>query len=186
MRTAAGTSSRLTAMLAAVCLLATGCIGPSGEERMPAQRLEVHSQSFQKGGEIPRQYTCDGAGISPQLAWSGAPAETQAFAILVTDPDARDYVHWVVTDIPAVATMIDEGASGTDVGGTEGTNSGGGVGWTGPCPPSGTHRYVFSVYALDATLGLSGAPDAAAVRSALQSHVLAEGQLSGRYGRASS
>jgi Raf kinase inhibitor-like YbhB/YbcL family protein len=90
----------------------------------------------------------------------------------------------VVTDIPAVATMIDEGSSGTDVGGTEGTNSGGGVGWTGPCPPSGTHRYVFSVYALDGTLGLSGTPDATALRSALQSHVLAEGQLSARYGRA--
>jgi Raf kinase inhibitor-like YbhB/YbcL family protein len=176
-------------MLAAVCMLAAGCIGPSGEETMATQtgaKLQVRSNAFQDGDEIPQQYTCDGAGVSPQLAWSGAPAETQAFALLVTDPDARNYVHWVVTDIPAVATMIDEGASGTDVGGTEGTNSGGGVGWTGPCPPSGTHRYVFSVYALDAALGLPVTPDAAALRDALQSHVLAEGQLSGRYTRASS
>ncbi len=186
MRPATRRMLRLTAILAALCVGAAGCIGQTGEESMAAPtgaKLEVRSDAFAEGDEIPQKYTCDGADISPPLAWSGAPKETRAYAILVTDPDAQNFVHWVTTDIPSVVTSLDEGVSGTDGGGTEGSNSTGGMGWSGPCPPSGEHRYVFTVYALDGTLDLQPRADAATIRSSLQPHVLASGQLGARYAR---
>lgn len=145
--------------------------------------LDVRSDAFDEGGRIPQKYTCDGADVSPPLSWSGAPDETQAYALLVTDTDARNYVHWAVTDIPSDTTSLAEGASGTDIGGTEGVGTGGQVGWAGPCPPSGEHQYVFTVYALDARVGLEGTPDAATIRSALEHRVLSQGQLTAKYGR---
>lgn len=146
--------------------------------------LVVRSDAFDEGGRIPQKYTCDGADVSPPLSWSGAPDETQAYALLVTDPDAQNFVHWAVVDIPAVVTTLDEGSSGADAGGTEAVNSFGQVGWGGPCPPSGEHRYVYTVYALDSRIGLEERPDAATVRNALEDHVLAHGQLTASYARA--
>lgn len=145
--------------------------------------MQLRSNAFAEGGQIPEKYTCDGSEISPPLEWSGAPEETQAYALLVTDPDARDFVHWAVADIPKVLTSLGEGASGTDIGGIEGTSSAGNVGWSGPCPPSGEHRYVFDIYALNAPLGLRDVPDGAAIRRALDGHVLAQAQLTARYAR---
>ena len=103
----------------------------------------------------------------PPLAWKGAPSATQAFALLVTDPDARGFVHWVAVDMPAASRGLVEGASGTGAAGREGRNDFGRRGWGGPCPLSGTHRYVVELFSLSAPLDCSGTPSAAEVRRAL-------------------
>ncbi len=145
--------------------------------------LRLTSPVFVDGAAIPSRYTCDGANVSPPLAWSGAPDATAGFALLVTDPDARGFVHWVATDIPLTARGLVEGASGTASAGREGRNDFGRPGWGGPCPPSGTHRYVFELFALSAPLGLPGFPSAADVRRAMAGRVLAEARLTGTYRR---
>jgi Raf kinase inhibitor-like YbhB/YbcL family protein len=126
------------------------------------------SAAFAPGGAIPRQYTCDGADGSPELAWSGAPAGTAAFVLLVDDHDARDFVHWIVLDVPTtdngLAKGVDPGAATPQ----QGTNDFGKPGWGGPCPPSGTHRYRFTLTALSSPLGLGGHPGGDAVRAALK------------------
>ena len=116
------------------------------------------------------------------LAWSGAPAGTAAFALIVDDPDARGFVHWVVFDVPAEQASLAEGASG-GAGLGEGRNDFGRRGWGGPCPPSGSHRYIFELSALDAPLGLGGSPTAADVRRAMAGHVLGSARLTGTYRR---
>ena len=144
--------------------------------------LSLSSTAFRDGGSIPRQLTCDGANVSPALAWSGAPPETRAFALIVDDPDARDFVHWVAFNLGADQSSLAEGASGRG-GFGEGRNDFGRTGWGGPCPPSGTHRYVFELFALDGSLGLSGAPGAADVRRAMSGHIVASARLTGTYRR---
>jgi Raf kinase inhibitor-like YbhB/YbcL family protein len=146
--------------------------------------FRVTSPAFADGGAIPRQYTCDAADVSPPLTWSGAPAGTAAFALLVTDPDARGFVHWVALDIPASSTGLAEGATGTSAAGLEGRNDFGRAGWGGPCPPSGTHRYVFELYALSAPLELSGRPTAEQARRAMAGRVIGKATLTGTYRRA--
>ncbi|HET6381121.1 MAG TPA: YbhB/YbcL family Raf kinase inhibitor-like protein [candidate division Zixibacteria bacterium] len=143
--------------------------------------LTVSSSAFGEGGAIPSQYTCDGADTSPPLAWQGAPEGTRSFAVLVTDPDARGFVHWVLTDIPADVSELPEGQG--DAIGVPGANDFSRDGWGGPCPPSGQHRYEFRVYAVSETLGLGEGASADQLRAALQGKVLAEGVLTGVYAR---
>lgn len=138
------------------------------------------STAFAEGGAIPRRHTCDAQDVSPPLAWSGPPAGTVAFALIVDDPDARGWVHWVAYDIPASTTSLDEGATGPY---REGLTTWGSAGWRGPCPPSGTHRYVFRLWALDAELGLGGTPSADQVRAAIRSRSLGTTTLTGTYRR---
>jgi Raf kinase inhibitor-like YbhB/YbcL family protein len=142
--------------------------------------LVLSSDAFREGGAIPRRHTCQGEDLSPPLAWSGTPDGTAALAIIVDDPDARGWVHWVAYDIPADGGRLAEGASG---GGPfrEGETTWGTVGWRGPCPPSGTHRYVFSLLALDEPLGDAGPLTAEELRSRARGHVLAEARLTGTY-----
>lgn len=144
--------------------------------------LKVASHAFADSGSIPARYTCDGADVSPDLSWSGAPSNAVAFALIVDDPDARGFVHWVAFDIPGQLGSLSEGASGGG-GFGEGRNDFGRSGWGGPCPPSGSHRYVFEVFALDRTLQLGGTPSAAEVRRAMSGHVLGSGRLVGTYRR---
>jgi Raf kinase inhibitor-like YbhB/YbcL family protein len=144
--------------------------------------ITVSSEAFAEGAAIPDRHTCDGDDVSPPLSWSGAPAETGAYLVIVDDPDARSFIHWVATDIPANVSELPEGASGREAG-SEGENDFGRLGWGGPCPPSGTHRYVFTVYALAEPLGLIGTFDAAAARRAMEGRVLAQGRLIGTYRR---
>jgi hypothetical protein len=141
------------------------------------------SSAFADGAAIPRTYTCDAADVSPPLAWTGAPAGTAAYALLVTDPDARGFVHWVAVDIPGSATGLSEGATGTAAAGLEGRSDFGRAGWGGPCPPSGTHRYVFELFALPAPLGLGGRPTADDVRRAIGGRALGAARLTGTYRR---
>lgn len=139
------------------------------------------TSTFENEQPIPRVYTCDGDNISPPLTISGAPEGTRTMALVVDDPDAPSgtFDHWVAFDIEP-ATEIPEGI---DRLGTAGVNSAGETGYTGPCPPSGTHRYFFRVYALDTELGLAGGATKQEVLEAAESHILAEGNLMGTYQR---
>jgi Raf kinase inhibitor-like YbhB/YbcL family protein len=144
------------------------------------------STSFDNGGSIPARFTCDGADISPELSWSGAPAGTSALVLLVDDPDARDFAHWIVLDMTGTATgALPQGIGTSPDAPTQGRNDFGRVGWGGPCPPSGTHRYLFTLYALAAPLALPGQPDGDTVRKALDgAQVLDTAVLEARYRRA--
>lgn len=142
-----------------------------------AATLTVSSSAFDEGGLIPARFTCDDADVSPPLAWSGGPDGTAAYALIVDDPDARGWAHWAVTDLEV--TELAEG----ETGGVEGRNGFGRPGWGGPCPPSGTHRYVFAVYALSEPLGLSAGFSADELRDAMAGRVLAEGRLTASYRR---
>ena len=148
----------------------------------------VTSPSFKEGEMIPKQFTCDGRDVSPRLSWSGVPAGTKSIALICDDPDAPagTWVHWVVYDIPADAGGLPEGAGttgGLPAGAKQGTNDFHKIGYGGPCPPRGTHRYFFKVYALDALLPLREGASKAEVEKAMQGLILAQGRLMGNYRR---
>ncbi len=150
--------------------------------------MNLSSTSFQ-GDRIPARFTCDGAGGSPQLAWSEPPAGTASFALIVTDPDApgRTFIHWVLYDLPGSARELPEALPGQGElagGGRQGRNDFGDIGYGGPCPPGhSTHHYVFTLYALDTTLNLPVGATRAQVEAAMQGHILARGELVGLYNR---
>jgi Raf kinase inhibitor-like YbhB/YbcL family protein len=152
-----------------------------GEGRTAAVTLTLTSPAFSEGGPIPSEHTCDGGDQPIPLAWSGVPDGTAELALIMDDPDARGFVHWVVVGIPASASGLEDGSlpSGAREGAT-----GSGTGYGGPCPPSGTHRYQFTLYALSAPLGLSGAPTADEVRAGAADKTLGEALLTGIYARA--
>ena len=152
--------------------------------------LTIHSTAFAEGAEIPVRHTCEGADVSPPLEWSGAPARTKTFALIVDDPDAPDpaapkmtWVHWVLHDLPPSATGLPEGvASAALPAGThQGRNDWKRTSYGGPCPPIGRHRYFFKLYALDAPLGDLGSPTKPRLEDAMKGHVLAEARLMGTY-----
>ncbi|MDH5265231.1 MAG: YbhB/YbcL family Raf kinase inhibitor-like protein [Betaproteobacteria bacterium] len=152
--------------------------------------LALISPVFAANGPIPALYTCEGDDRSPPLAWSGAPAGTKSFVLIVDDPDAPDpaaprmtWVHWVLYDIPAAATGLAEGIkpAALPAGTREGLNDWGRTGYGGPCPPIGRHRYFHKLYALDTVLGDLGRPKKAAVEKAMQGHVLGQATLVGTY-----
>ena len=151
--------------------------------------LAVSSSAFAPNAEIPAKYTCEGQDTSPPLSWSGAPANTKTFALIVDDPDAPDpkapkmtYVHWVLYDLPPTVSSLDEDASKhPPQGARDGTNDFKRTGYGGPCPPIGRHRYFFKVYALDTLLGDLGSLTKPALESAMKGHVLAQGELVGTY-----
>ena len=154
--------------------------------------FELSSESFANGCEIPVVHTCDGAELSPHLAWSGAPEGTRSFALIVDDPDAPDpraprmtWVHWVVYNLPASESELPRGAAaaGLPGGGCHGLNDWKRLGYGGPCPPVGRHRYVFKLYALDAALPVLEAPTRARLEEAMKRHVLARTELVGTYER---
>ena len=141
--------------------------------------MTITSSALEDGGSIPGRYTCDGDDVSPPLAWTAAPEGTAGLALIVDDPDARGWIHWVVADIPADEMSVDENESP----GTDGRNDFGRTGWGGPCPPSGSHRYVFEVFALSERLDLPAGFSADELRAAMAGKVLASGRLSASYRR---
>jgi Raf kinase inhibitor-like YbhB/YbcL family protein len=148
--------------------------------------LPLTSASFQSGGDIPKKFSCDGADASPQLAWSAPPASTKSFALIVYDPDAPvgTFVHWVLYDLPPDKRELPESLPKQDQlpdGSHQGQNDFDKIGYGGPCPPSGTHRYVFTLYALNAKLNLPPGATRKQVESAMKDRVLARGELIGRY-----
>ena len=141
------------------------------------------SPSFDEGGAIPVRHSCDGANVSPALNWAGAPQGTVGFALILDDPDASGFIHWVVFDLPGGSSgTLAEGLQQTDPL-PQGLNDFGRAGYGGPCPPSGTHHYRFTMWALSAALGLTGNPSAGQVRAALTDRVLAQTTLTGTYTR---
>lgn len=149
--------------------------------------LQVTSTAFAEGTSIPAKYTCNGNDVSPPLAFSGIPSGTQSIAVICDDPDAPSgtFVHWVLFNLPASTASLSENVPNLDTltnGARHGVNDFGTSSYGGPCPPSGTHRYYFKVYALDTMLSLPAGSTKAQVVSAMTGHILAEGQLMGRYG----
>ena len=151
--------------------------------------FKLTSSAFSEGAGIPIVYTCEGKDTSPPLSWTGAPAGTRSFAIIVDDPDAPDpahpkmtYVHWVAYNIPATVTELAEGAGkgAMPAGTSEGLNDWKKAEFGGPCPPIGTHRYFFKLSALDTTLNLTK-PTKSDLETAMKGHVLGTAQLMGTY-----
>jgi Raf kinase inhibitor-like YbhB/YbcL family protein len=146
--------------------------------------LRVTSPAFADGQPIPQKYSCDGENVSPPLEWHGIPDSAKSIALICDDPDAPSgtFTHWVLYDIPATTTRLREGAADT---GKAGLNSFRKIGYGGPCPPpkDAAHRYVFHVYALDvASVGKPGLASSD-LSAAIEGHVLAEGELVGKYQR---
>lgn len=150
--------------------------------------LVITSPAFEEGGIIPRRHTCDGEDVSPPLRWTGVPQNVRSLALICDDPDApaRVWVHWVVYNVPATSERLPENILPKPEiagGGLQGKNDFGKIGYGGPCPPSGTHRYYFKLYALDTTLKLPAGATKPDLLNAMHGHVLAETQLMGRYAR---
>ena len=151
---------------------------------MSTAPFTLTSPAFAAGTAIPARFTCDGADVSPALAWTGAPSGTQSLVLFVRDPDAHDFTHWVAYDIPGGASgSLPEAIARSVPSPKQGRNDFGKDGYGGPCPPSGTHHYVFKLAALDATLGLGDGKKAADVEAAMDGHVLATTELIGTYQR---
>jgi Raf kinase inhibitor-like YbhB/YbcL family protein len=148
---------------------------------MLMKKLSVMSPTFENNQLIPAKYTCDGDDVNPPLTIEGVPEGTKTLALIVDDPDCPTgtWDHWIVWNIPATASKIAENT----IPGNEGMNDFRKRSYGGPCPPSGTHRYFFKVYALDVKLDLSPTSRKRDVEKAMQGHILAKGELVGLYSR---
>ncbi|MDO8564425.1 MAG: YbhB/YbcL family Raf kinase inhibitor-like protein [bacterium] len=146
----------------------------------------LHSPAFVHNGTLPAKYTCDGEGISPPLEIQNPPLHAKSLVLIMDDPDAENgppaggWVHWLLFNIPPETEILEEGKEPP---GIAGRNSWGKVGYGGACPPSGTHRYVCTVYALNIELTLPVGSEKEAVLAACQGHIISEAQLIGMYGR---
>jgi len=150
--------------------------------------LAIASPAFSEGARIPKKYTADGENVSPPLKWSSVPTGTRSFALIVDDPDAPagTWVHWVIFNIPATVIELPEKVPSVNSlpdGAIQGRNDFHEIGFDGPSPPSGTHRYFFKLYALDSMLKLPAGSTKADLLEAMQGHVIAEAHLMGRYSR---
>ena len=150
--------------------------------------IEITSSAFKQEEMIPSKYTCDGADVSPPLQWSNVPGGTITFALISDDPDAPvgTWVHWVLFNIPSHVTKLTENIppkDKLDSGALHGINDFRKLGYGGPCPPSGIHRYYFKIYALDSELSLQSGATKKDVVKAMEGHILAQGELMGKYKR---
>ena len=157
-------------------------------EKGEAMDIKVTSSAFEQGGMIPAKYTCDGDDVSPPLKWAPVPDGTESIALISDDPDAPvgTWVHWVMYNIPAGVTELAENVPPDKVlpnGAKQGITDFRRIGYGGPCPPSGTHRYFFKIYALDTQLDLQAGASKDNLLKAMQGHILAQGQLMGKYKR---
>ena len=150
--------------------------------------IEVTSPAFEDGDAIPARYTCDGLDVSPSLSWGSATDRTRSLALIADDPDAPagTFVHWVIYDLSPDTRGLPEDVPNQQTlpsGAAQGMNGAGSVGYMGPCPPGGTHRYFFKLYALSARLDLKPGATKSALEAALKPHILAQTQLMGTYKR---
>lgn len=150
--------------------------------------FNLRSTAFASGELIPRKYTCDGEDISPQLEWDDLTDNVQSFALICDDPDAPvgTWIHWVLYNMPAETRVLPEAIpADADLADSSrhGKNSWGRLGYGGPCPPSGTHRYFFRLYALDRLLDLAAGASQKQLLQAMEGHILAQAELVGRYTR---
>jgi Raf kinase inhibitor-like YbhB/YbcL family protein len=150
--------------------------------------MKLTSPVFDEGGMIPEKYTCDGADLSPPLKWESIPEGTKSISLICDDPDAPGgtWVHWVYYDIPASTKSVPENVRADDrpgIGGTQGINDFRRIGYGGPCPPGGTHRYYFKLYALDTLLNLPSGATKKQLVKAMENHIVGQVQLMGKYRR---
>src|SRR5437773_2525822 len=145
-------------------------------------KMKITSSAFQEGGNIPSKFTCDGSDTSPPLQITGVPSEAKSLVLVADDPDAPGglFTHWLVWNIPPQTNSLAEGSTPK---GVQGTNDFGKSGYSGPCPPPGTHRYSFKIFALDRELDLRSGAKRNEVDAAMKGHVIAQGELVGRYAR---
>lgn len=150
-----------------------------------AGTLQLSSPAFKDGGAIPSKYTCDGANAFPALTIGGVPPGAKSVALLVDDPDApkKGFVHAILVGISPQTTSLPEGMTGPPPGARFGVNDFNKPAWGGPCPPSGEHRYVFTIYALDVDLNDLAVPSKRDLMSAMEGHLLGQARLVGRYAR---
>jgi Raf kinase inhibitor-like YbhB/YbcL family protein len=187
-----GTMPKLTLVVAAVALslIAAQPFPAAAQSKQRQIRLEISSPAFREGEMIPKRFTCQGKDVSPPLKIAPSVKGSVSLVLIMDDPDAPrgTWVHWVLFNLPSDAREIPEAIPARPIlpnGAMHGANSWGNrrIGYGGPCPPSGTHRYYFKVYALDAKLNLRPGATIAQVEKAMKGHVMAEGQLMGRYKR---
>jgi Raf kinase inhibitor-like YbhB/YbcL family protein len=154
-----------------------------GKEVTQMSKLTISSSAFDNNGEIPSRYTCDGADVNPSLKIENVPPETRSLALVVDDPDAPrgTWVHWVLWNIEPKTVSI--GEDSVPAGAVRGTNDFRKVDYGGPCPPSGTHRYFFKLYALDTELSLAAGSSKADLERAMKGHVIQQAQTIGLYSR---
>lgn len=152
------------------------------------EQFNLSSRAFGNLECIPSLYTCEGADISPPLEWSGAPVNAKTFVLVVQDPDAPDpnhplrvWTHWVLYNIPATTTYLNEGFTKLPQGARVGLNDWRHLSWNGPCPPIGEHRYFFKLYALDAALSFTIPPTRLELEQAMNTHIIAHAELIGVY-----
>ena len=151
--------------------------------------IQVTSTAFEEGGTIPTKYTCDGDDVSPPLSWTSLPEGTKSIALIFDDPDAPvgTWVHWVLYGLPLDSTGLPEAVPTQKIladGAKQGINDFRKIGYGGPCPPKGpAHRYFFKVYALDSEIELEAGATKKELLKAMQGHILAQGQLMGKYKR---
>ena len=150
--------------------------------------IKITSPAFEAGGMIPAKYTCDGQDISPPLRWEAVAEGTRSIALICDDPDAPvgTFVHWVLFNLPAETRELSENIPADEVlpnGAKQGTTDFGRIGYGGPCPPSGTHRYFFKIYALDTEIDLPAGASKSQLLKAMEGHILGHGQLIGKYKR---
>ncbi|MGE5464333.1 MAG: YbhB/YbcL family Raf kinase inhibitor-like protein [Syntrophothermus sp.] len=171
-------------------ILLSSCSATSTATPEANMSLDLKSDAFVNGQSIPAKYSCIGKNISPDLTWSDPPAGTRSFALLVDDPDAPmgTWVHWVLFNIPSDRRSLPEDlpVTGKNVDPNAiyfGKNSSGNTRYDGPCPPSGTHRYYFRLYALDTILDLLPGATKEEVLKAMKGHILAQGELMGTFSK---
>ncbi len=170
-------------IIIAGCNVEDGKINIEKESKtIGVEKMKLTSPVFENNKEIPSEYTCDGANIAPELNIEDIPENAKSLALIMDDPDAPagTWIHWVVWNIPPDTQTI---AKGTEPQGTQGTTSFGKPGYGGPCPPSGTHRYFFKLYALDTTLDLKEGSTKEALEAAMQGHIKEKAELLGLYKR---
>jgi Raf kinase inhibitor-like YbhB/YbcL family protein len=182
-------------LILVLLVLISGCITseqdeePQIEEDMNMRAISISSDVFENGSMLSSEYTCDGSDVSPDLSWDTVPAGTRSITLIVDDPDApgKTWVHWVIYNIPANSTGLPLGVpknNTLDDGSLQGKNDFGWIGYNGPCPPPGKpHRYFFKIYALDTTLNLKSGGTKSQLETAMSGHILAQGEMVGKYGR---
>ena len=178
--------ARGAALVVGLAALVAGCGGCERGSAAPdvgGGSIQLTSSAFESGATVPKEFTCDGEGKSPPLAWTGVPEGAKELVLVVEDPDAPGgtFVHWTLFGIPPATTEIAAGA--VPKGAAQGENSAGDDAWTGPCPPKGEHRYVFALYALRGASGLEEGAKPDAVRAAVKDGALGSGRLEARYAR---
>ena len=181
-----------TAVLTAVVmLLICSCKSRAGDKEKEGgakMEIKVTSSVFKNDGMIPSKHTCDGEDFSPPLQWEFVPQGTKSIALICDDPDAPmgTFVHWVLFNLPAQTTELAENVPADKVlpnGAKQGMTDFRRVGYGGPCPPGGTHRYFFKIYALDTLIDLPAGATKSQLLNAMGKHILAQGELIGKYKR---